>query len=132
MKLYEATKNWPSIEQFDSKETSVKKFVFTKEDAVVESVLYAYPDYLTRTVICCSVQSGCVLSKKFIDTICRRTLQKGNVNHRKMMTSAGIKYQQPRKQRLTTGKSRGNCPTCGRITWGSPYENEYCDIFCEP
>lgn len=63
-----STKNWPNIEQFDSEETSVKKFVFTKDDAVVESVLYAYPDYLTRTVTCCSVQSGCPVGCTFCGT----------------------------------------------------------------
>lgn len=43
----------------------VTKFVFTKEDAVAEAVLYRYPDYKTRTVICCSTQSGCPMGCRF-------------------------------------------------------------------
>lgn len=85
----------------------------------------------SEAIVALSNQSGAILSKALLDTICRRTLQSGNVNHRKMMTSAGIKYRAPRKSRATTGKERGNCPTCGRITWGSPYENEYCNWVCE-
>lgn len=69
---------------------------------------------------------GAVLSKAFIDTICRRTVQSENINHRKMITASGIKYRAPR-QRMTTGKTRGNCPECGKITWDyNPYENAYC------
>jgi 23S rRNA (adenine2503-C2)-methyltransferase len=33
--------------------------------AVAESVLYKYPDYATRTVICCSTQSGCPVGCRF-------------------------------------------------------------------
>ena len=72
-------------------------------------------------------QAGAIHSKAFLDTIARPTLQTKNVNHRKMMTSAGIRYRAPRKSKPTTGKTRGNCPECGKITWGhNPYENEYC------
>lgn len=76
-------------------------------------------------------QCGSILSKRFLDTICRRTIQIENVNHRKMITSAGIKYRSPRKPRKTTGKTRGNCPVCGKITWDyNPYENAHCSGCC--
>lgn len=85
--------------------------------------VYDSPDALCQL----QNQSGAALSKAFLDTICRRTLQARNVNHRKMITAAGVKYRAPRKQRETTGKTRGNCPTCGKITWDyNPYENAYC------
>jgi 23S rRNA (adenine2503-C2)-methyltransferase len=45
--------------------SNVSKYVFSKEDAVVEAVLYRYPDYQTRTVICCSTQSGCPIGCRF-------------------------------------------------------------------
>ena len=78
-------------------------------------------------IIALQNQSGAVLSKKFLDAICRPTLQAENVNHRIMMTSAGIKRRAPRKGRPTMGKFRGNCPVCGKITWDyNPYENDYC------
>ncbi len=77
-------------------------------------------------------QSGAALSKSFLDSICRPTIQAKNINHRKMITGAGIKYRAPRKSRPTTGKTRGNCPTCGKITWDyNPYENAYCSDSCE-
>lgn len=59
---------WDNVKEFKSEETTVRKFVFTKEDAVVESVLYAYPSYEERTVICCSVQSGCPVGCTFCGT----------------------------------------------------------------
>ncbi|WP_415913312.1 hypothetical protein [Neptuniibacter sp. QD37_11] len=74
-----------------------------------------------------------ILSKSYLDRICRPTLQFKNVNRRKMMTSAGIRYRAPRKPRPSSGKTRHNCPTCGKIVWDyNPYEAPYCDIFCEP
>jgi 23S rRNA (adenine2503-C2)-methyltransferase len=48
-----------------SAETSVKKLVLTKQDAVAETVLYRYPTYEERTVICCSTQSGCPVGCRF-------------------------------------------------------------------
>jgi len=50
---------WDKIQRFDDQKEHVTKFVFEKEDAVAEAVLYRYPTYKERTVICCSVQSGC-------------------------------------------------------------------------
>lgn len=43
----------------------VTKYVFSKPDAVAEAVLYRYPDYATRTVICCSSQAGCPVGCRF-------------------------------------------------------------------
>ena len=59
-------KTWNDIKRFDSAESSnVSKFVFEKETAVVEAVLYKYPTYEDRTVICCSTQAGCKVGCKF-------------------------------------------------------------------
>lgn len=43
----------------------VTKFVYEWDGAVAEAVLYRYPDYGTRTVICCSTQSGCPIGCRF-------------------------------------------------------------------
>lgn len=53
-----------------SKEKNVKKIIFTSEanDAVVECVLYKYPDYKTRTTICISTQCGCKVGCVFCGT----------------------------------------------------------------
>lgn len=48
-----------------SEENSVKKLIFTYENAIAESVLYKYPTYTDRTVICCSTQSGCPVGCRF-------------------------------------------------------------------
>ena len=53
---------------FESSEGNVWKYVFTKEDMVSESVLYRYNDFYKRTVICCSVMSGCPVGCKFCGT----------------------------------------------------------------
>lgn len=56
---------WSRIVEVADEENHVKKFIYSQEDAIAESVLYRYPDYQTRTVICCSVQSGCPIGCTF-------------------------------------------------------------------
>lgn len=53
------------IKVIESAESSVKKLVLTGVDAVAETVLYRYPTYQDRTVICCSTQSGCPVGCRF-------------------------------------------------------------------
>lgn len=53
------------IKTINSSDTNVMKFVFEKENAVAEAVLYKYPTYEDRTVICCSTQSGCPVGCRF-------------------------------------------------------------------
>ena len=74
---------------------------------------------------------GKPLAKDHMDKISRRCIQSCNVNKRKMTTAAGIKCRSPRASR-SSGRTRGNCPTCGKITWSfNPYHNEYCNYYCE-
>jgi 23S rRNA (adenine2503-C2)-methyltransferase len=56
---------WTKIRDIQSTDTNVMKFVFEKDNAVAESVLYKYPTYEERTVICCSTQSGCPVGCRF-------------------------------------------------------------------
>lgn len=56
---------WNNIKRIDDEEQNVAKFVFNKSDAVAEAVLYRYPTYQDRTVICCSTQSGCPVGCRF-------------------------------------------------------------------
>lgn len=56
---------WNDIKIVKSSDTDVLKYVFTKDTAVAESVLYKYPTYEDRTVICCSTQSGCPVGCRF-------------------------------------------------------------------
>lgn len=56
---------WPTVRRIDDAAQNVAKYVFEREDAVAEAVLYRYPDYRTRTVICCSTQSGCPVGCRF-------------------------------------------------------------------
>lgn len=55
---------------FESSDTNVKKFVFEWKNpkAIAETVLYRYGSYQKRTVICCSVQSGCPVGCSFCGT----------------------------------------------------------------
>lgn len=55
---------------FESKDTNVKKFVFewNSPKGVAEAVLYRYGSYQKRTVICCSVMSGCPVGCTFCGT----------------------------------------------------------------
>ena len=62
---------WNDIKVVDSSDQNVKKFVFKidpgtgDKPAVAEAVLYKYPTYEDRTVICCSTQSGCPIGCRF-------------------------------------------------------------------
>ena len=61
------------IKTFESTDTNVKKFVFEWGDAyakkgIAEAVLYRYGEYKKRTVICCSVMSGCPVGCTFCGT----------------------------------------------------------------
>lgn len=56
---------WTNVRRIDDEAERVAKYVFSRDDAVAEAVLYRYPDYATRTVICCSTQSGCPVGCRF-------------------------------------------------------------------
>lgn len=58
-------KSWGNVQRIDSTDENVSKYVFTKGDAVAEAVLYKYPTYEARTVVCCSTQSGCPVGCRF-------------------------------------------------------------------
>lgn len=53
---------------FEGNQGNVWKYVFTKDDMVIETVLYQYDNFYKRTVICCSVMSGCPVGCKFCGT----------------------------------------------------------------
>lgn len=59
------TEHWDDVVRYDSSEGNVSKHVFTTGNAVAESVLYRYPTFTDRTVICCSTQSGCPVGCRF-------------------------------------------------------------------
>lgn len=62
---------WEKIERIDSSDENVTKYVFSMESgdgtrpAVAEAVLYKYPTFEARTVVCCSTQSGCPVGCRF-------------------------------------------------------------------
>ncbi|HHY0551898.1 TPA: hypothetical protein ACVU5P_004217 [Vibrio parahaemolyticus] len=70
-----------------------------------------------------------IVPKYLTDEIARRTFQFERINRRKMISGAGIiglKKKPTRKP--TTGKTRMNCPACGRINWQyNPYDFEGCN-----
>ena len=59
---------WENIKSINSSNENVFKYVFSLEGtkgAVAEAVLYKYPTFEERTVICCSTQSGCPVGCRF-------------------------------------------------------------------
>ncbi|MGN6103991.1 MAG: radical SAM protein [Kofleriaceae bacterium] len=58
-------KPWTDIRRIQSTDENVCKYVFAKDDAVAEAVLYKYPTYERRTVMCVSTQSGCPVGCRF-------------------------------------------------------------------
>lgn len=59
---------WSNIRELQSSDTDVKKYIFTKDDAIAEAVLYKYGDYNKRTVMCISTQTGCQMGCSFCGT----------------------------------------------------------------
>lgn len=57
--------NWPTIRRIDDAASNIAKFVYENGSAVAEAVLYRYPTYRERTVICCSTQAGCPVGCRF-------------------------------------------------------------------
>lgn len=53
------------VKRVQSTDENVSKYVFDFGNAVAEAVLYKYPTYNERTVICCSTQSGCPIGCRF-------------------------------------------------------------------
>lgn len=56
---------WNGTQVIRDEAQNVTKYVFSKDTAVAEAVLYKYPTYAERTVICCSTQSGCPVGCRF-------------------------------------------------------------------
>jgi 23S rRNA (adenine2503-C2)-methyltransferase len=56
---------WNNVKIVKSSDENVMKYVFDNPTAIAESVLYKYPTYTDRTVICCSTQSGCPVGCRF-------------------------------------------------------------------
>lgn len=59
---------WTNISVFEDTKENVKKYVFEKEDIAVEAVLYRYPTYEERTVLCISTMCGCPMGCRFCGT----------------------------------------------------------------
>lgn len=59
---------WKNINVFEDEKEHVKKYVFEKNDIAIESVLYRYPTYSERTVLCISTMCGCPMGCRFCGT----------------------------------------------------------------
>lgn len=57
--------DWKIVRVIKSSDQNVLKYVFERDTGVAEAVLYKYPTYKERTVICCSTQSGCPVGCRF-------------------------------------------------------------------
>lgn len=59
---------WTNVQIFQDEKEHVKKYVFERNDIAVESVLYRYPTYTERTVLCISTMCGCPMGCRFCGT----------------------------------------------------------------
>lgn len=59
---------WHTIEEHQSHDADVKKYIFKLPDAIAEAVLYKYGSYEERTVMCISTQTGCPMGCTFCGT----------------------------------------------------------------
>lgn len=71
--------------------------------------------------------------KSYIDDKTRPAVDMQYIRREDGLKGTGLKIIKPKKKRPTTGKTRGNCPTCGKITWDyNPHENAYCSVHNNP
>lgn len=71
------------------------------------------------------------IPKSITDEKARRTFQFKNINRRKMITNAGITGIRKPRERQDSGKTRWNCPVCGKISWQyNPYDFDGCKDIC--
>lgn len=69
------------------------------------------------------------------DAVKRRTVSISNINRRKMVQGAGLimpEHVKRHRNRRDSGKTRWNCPGCGKINWQyNPHDFQGCkDAFC--
>lgn len=65
--------------------------------------------------------------KLYVDAKTRPAVDMQYVKIGDALHGTGIKLVKEKRKRPTLGKSRGNCPECGRLTWDfDPHENAYC------
>lgn len=69
-----------------------------------------------------------IYAESDIRAVARPVVHADDVPTGKFLRKAKIKMNRlARPKRPTTGKHRGNCPVCGKITWDyNPYENATC------
>lgn len=61
----------------------------------------------------------------------RRTFPVRAINRRKMIQGAGIIGVHKPRPSKSSGKTRHNCPVCGRINWDYHYELNHCSNGCD-
>ena len=54
-----------NVKILESKNENVKKYIYEDDKTILESVLYKYPTYDQRTVMCISTMSGCTMGCSF-------------------------------------------------------------------
>lgn len=65
---FKSQSEWSEVKVLESSNENVLKYIFKKDDALVEAVLYKYPTYEERTVMCISVMCGCPMGCTFCGT----------------------------------------------------------------
>lgn len=116
-------KTYPEIKDPNNEYVAYKKGCWDGNDLGFASTLAHNYDYsqarvLTETEVNNADFEGWVVVPKFhTDEIARRTFQNRNINRRKMISSAGIVGIRKNRESNNSGKTRWNCPTCGKIVW---------------
>ena len=66
--MIETQSTWKNITVLVDEAEHVKKYVFEQDKVAVEAVLYKYPTYDERTVLCISTMCGCPMGCRFCGT----------------------------------------------------------------
>jgi hypothetical protein len=77
-----------------------------------------------------------VIPAEMAEQVKRKTFDFSKFDRRKMVQSAGLKqpgWLKQQKRRRYSGKTRWNCPACGKISWQhNPYDFDGCkDVQCK-
>lgn len=133
----DTSKGYPDLISESDSYIAVKKGVWDGNDLAMACTLEDSFNYEQAAILSsCDFQPNNALyvfiPKEITDKVTRKTFAHRLINRRKMISGAGIIGVKKQRESKSTGKTRHNCPSCGKIHWQyDPYSFDGCnDINC--
>ncbi|MCY9872956.1 hypothetical protein [Vibrio barjaei] len=117
------SKKYPEFTDPNNEYVACRKGVWNGNDVGFAATISHNFDYSQARVFteqevkAMDIEGWFIVPKFHTDEIARRTFQFPNINRRKMISSAGIVGIRKKRPSRSTGRTRWNCPECGKIVW---------------